>query len=122
MSNPNLDQLVSRLRGSAALQRSIGLTAGADLLDQAASTIDDLRATTAVAVAMDRHPAGTQRTARVITTKQEALALRAGAVVVNGPGTAFQIKPSETAEAGYIDHATAAWLLPLTVIHEGQPT
>lgn len=118
MANAAPTDLLDRMRNSAALQRSIGLHTGADLLDSAVTTIEDLTARVAVLSAMDRHPSG-QHAPRVITTRDEAFALHAGAVVVNGTGTAFQLKPRPEALAGYIDHATAAFLLPLTVIHEG---
>jgi len=119
MSNPQTDELMHRLRNTAAMQRSIGLTAGADMLESAASTIADLAATVSVLRAADLSavaPAG-----RVITTRDEALALRAGAVVVNEPGKAYQIKPTPTAADGYIEQVVAAYMLPLTVIHEGDP-
>ena len=118
MANPKLSGLLDRLRSASAMQRSIGLTGGSDLLDDAVSAIEDLDARVALASAIGRHPAG-RSSARVITTRDEAFALHAGAVVVNGPGKAFQLKPRREAAAGYIDHATAAFLLPLTVIHEG---
>lgn len=122
MSNPQTDELLSRLRNSATMQRSIGLTAGADLLEAAATLIADLTATVAVLSAMDRHPAGHQRVNRVITTRDEAFALRRDAVVVNTAGKAFQVKVDHAGDRDCIDHATAAFLLPLTVIHEGAPS
>lgn len=118
MANQTLTDLLTRLRSASAMQRSIGLTGGSDLLDAAVTAIEDLDARVALAAAKERHPSN-QHTVRVITTRDEAFALRAGAVVVNGPGKAFQIKPRPEAAAGYIDHATAEFLLPLTVIHEG---
>lgn len=118
MANQTLTDLLIRMRSASAMQRSIGLTGGSDLLDAAITAIEDLDARVALADAMIRHPAG-QSVARVITTRDEAFALRAGAVVVNEPGKAFQIKPRPEAAVGYIDHATVAFLLPLTVIHEG---
>jgi len=122
MPNPQTTELIATLGNTAAMQRTIGLKASADMLDRAATTISDLDAALAVERAMNRGLAAASIAGRVITTRDEALALRAGAVVVNGPGQAFQIKPTETADSGYIDHATAAWLLPLTVVHEGNPT
>ncbi|MGU3409142.1 hypothetical protein ACLBWP_03460 [Microbacterium sp. M1A1_1b] len=119
MPNSSITELTERLASAAAMQRSIGLTGGADLLERAHTTISDLDAALAVERAMHRHPAGNDRTGRVITEQHEALALHPGAVIVNTAGTAFQIKPSTTANAGFIDHQTAAWLLPVTVIHEG---
>jgi hypothetical protein len=119
MANRTHTELLEKLRNSAALQRSIGLHAGADLLTDAATAIEDLAARDALHAAMNRHPSG-QPSARVITTRDEAFALRAGAVVVNGPGKAFQVRTEFGGDRDCIDHATAAFLLPLTVIHEGE--
>lgn len=121
MPNSTITDLTERLNNAAAMQRSIGLHGGADLLEQAATTVSDLDAALAVERAMHHTDQVLGRSSRVITEKHDALALRAGAVVINDQGVAFQVKPTESAFAGFIDQQMAAWLLPLTVIHEGNP-
>ena len=117
MPNPQTDELMTRLRNSAAMQRSIGLAAGADMLESAASTIADLDAAVAVLTAMERHPAGNQRTARVITTRDEALALKDGTAVLHADGRVRLVVGSGA--PAVISPTAAAFMLPLTVIHEG---
>jgi hypothetical protein len=62
MPNSTITELTERLNNAAAMQRLIGLTGGADLLEQAAITVTELDAALAVERDVNRHPAGSQRT------------------------------------------------------------